>query len=127
MKKIVLFLALSLVSFAPGCFKASAPIPGSANAFDSNTYLSLVTAKGVIDQAKADLAASAFPPAIAAKVKTAVNDAVNAYNIADLTYQQYHTAAIANAATVAQQVATTSAVNNLQTEVANVTAAKAGN
>jgi hypothetical protein len=123
MKKILfsLILGTALVTTGCGVFHASAPVPGSVNQFDSDTYLSLVSAKAVIDQTKTDLANGAFPASITANVKKAVNDAVNAYNVADVAWQQYHTSA-----TPAGQSVVTSAMGNLQTAVNSVTNAKAG-
>lgn len=127
LKFLVLILSLGLAAGCSLVHPASAPIPGAANTFDSDTYLALVTAKGVIDQTKLDLGNNAFPVGWVVNVKKAVNDAVAAYNVADLTYQQYHTSAIAGQATPAQQAAVSSAVTNLNTAVNSVTAAKAGN
>jgi hypothetical protein len=129
MKKLLTSLVLGLALSATGCgvFHAHAPVPGAVNSFDSDTYLGLATAKGVIDQTKADLASNAFPASIADKVKSAVNDAVKTYNVADVTYQAYHNAAVQGTSTPAQQAAVTTAVNNLNTSIKAVTAAKAGN
>lgn len=129
MKKLFASLVLgTALLVTPGCalFKAHAPIPGAVNSFDSDTYLTLVTAKGVIDQTKLDLANNAFPASFVEYVKKAVNDAVLSYNTADLTYQAYHTAAVAGAVTSTQQAAVTQAVNDLNSKVNAVTAARAG-
>lgn len=127
MKYLALVLSLGLLAGCSLLHPVTAPIPGSANQFDSDTYLTLVTAKGVIDQTKLDLGNNAFPAAWVPNVKKAVNAAVSAYNVADLTYQEYHTSALAGTATPAQQSAVSSAVNNLNQAVNSVTAAKAGN
>lgn len=117
---------LLVLLIAVGCAKTvRAPIPGAANQFDSDTYTSLVTAKGVIDQAKAELSAGSFSAGVAAKVKEAVNYAVAAYNTANVTYVAYHNAALAGQATSAQQQAVSSSMSNLNTAVSNVTTAKA--
>jgi hypothetical protein len=60
-------------------------------------------------------------------IKKAVNGAITAYNVADLSYQSYHAAALAGQATPAQQAAVGSAVTNLNSAVSSITAAKAGN
>lgn len=128
MNKLLSVLLLS--TMLGGCslmHPATAPIPGAANQFDSDTYLTLVTAKGVIDQTKLDLGNNAFPAAWVPNVKKAVNGAVTAYNVADLTYQEYHTSALAGKATPTQQLAVNSAMNNLNQAVSSVAAAKAGN
>lgn len=129
MKKLTLALILCVMGLTAACANrpASAPIPGAVNSFDSDTYLTLVTAKGIIDQVKVDLANNAFPAAWVANIKKAVNGAITAYNVADLSYQSYHAAALAGQATPAQQAAVGSAVTNLNSAVSSITAAKAGN
>ena len=120
---LVLLLALSVA-----CVKnVNAPIPGSANAFDSSSYLSLVTTDSVIQSAKADLAASKLPPSVAGNVKTALNGLIQAYNIANVSYQAYHTAALSGQATADQQFAVQTGLANVQTAMAGLTQAKAGN
>jgi PBP1b-binding outer membrane lipoprotein LpoB len=121
-RRAISFAVLALV--LAGCVKNSATIPGAANQFDQQSYLSLVTAKSVIDSAKADLTANSFPASTVAAVKAAVNDAVTAYNAADVSYQAYHAAALAGTATAAQQANVTSAINTLNQKTAAVTAAK---
>lgn len=127
LKFLAVVLSLGLMAGCSLTHPVQAPIPGAANQFDSDTYLTLVTAKGVIDQTKLDLGNNAFPVAWVPNVKKAVNGAVTAYNVADLTYQQYHTSALAGTETSAQQAAVSSAVSNLNQAVVSVTAAKAGN
>jgi hypothetical protein len=128
MHKLGLSIALALsLAFGSACnHNVQAPIPGAVNQFDSDTYLSLVAAKASIDQTKAELASGAFSPAVAATVKEAVNYAVASYNVADITYQAYHTAALAGNATPAQQAEVNRAVSNLNITVANITPAKGG-
>jgi hypothetical protein len=123
-----LVFALAFIVATIGCANraATAPIPGAANQFDSNTYLALATAKGGIDQAKVELANGAFSATISPKVKEAINYAVQSYNIADVTYQAYHTAALSGQATPAQQSAVQNSMNNLNTAVTNISSAKAG-
>jgi hypothetical protein len=122
-----LVLAFSIL-FAGGCnHNVVAPIPGSVNQFDSDTYLTLSTAKGAIDKAKTELANGAFSNAtVADDVKKAINAAVTAYNTADVTYQSYHTAAVSGSATPAQQAEVSRTLSNLNTTVVNITTAKGG-
>jgi hypothetical protein len=127
MRKTLVALIVACCLATTACTtNVRAPIPGAVNQFDSDTYLSLVTAKGVIDQTKADLAAGSFPVNITPIVKQSVNDAVQAYNVADTAYQAYHAEALAGSATVAQQNAVSQKVSDLNTAVSKVTAAKAG-
>lgn len=127
MKTLALSLALSL-ALLTGCHKnvVQAPIPGAVNQFDSDTYVSLATAKGAIDQAKVEYANNAFPASVAPKIKEAINYAVATYNIADTTYQAYHVAAVAGSATPAQQQAVSNAVSNMNGAVTGITSAKGG-
>lgn len=118
-------LALGLV-FSVACAKAHAPVPGAVNQFDSDTYLSIATAKGAIDEAKKELEANAFPPNIAANVKAAVNAAVTSYNFADTVYQAYHTSALAGQDTPQQKQNVTTAVGDMNGKVQAVTSATGG-
>lgn len=121
-------LAIGGVTVIGGCAKTvTVPIPGSANTFDSSSYLTLVTTDNVIQTAKADLAAGKFPASISGNVKTALNDLIQSYNVANIAYQAYHTAAMANQATPAQATAVTNSLNNVQTATTTLIAAKAGN
>jgi hypothetical protein len=101
-------------------------VPGQVNTFDGTVYLTLVTAKNVIDQAKLDLVNGVFPVNIVSNVKVAVNDSVNAYNVADQAYQAYHTAALSGTATTVQQTTVTNDINTLNIKIATITVAKAG-
>lgn len=128
MKKIITLIVLGLTLSLVGCLKnsARAPIPGAANQFDSDTYLTLSTAKGAIDQAKQELANGAFSATIAPHVKDAINKAVKVYNVADVTYQAYHTAALSGKATFTQQDAVSNSLNDLNSAVSTITSAKVG-
>lgn len=117
---IAVLLAVSLA----GC--AARPLhPGAANTFDSSSYDAVLVAHSVIESTKADLANNAFPASIAGQVKTALNDLIKGYNVADASYQTYHQAALAGTATAAQSSAVSSALTDLQTKSAALTAAKA--
>ena len=104
MKTIVLGFCILLASCAT---TAVVTHPGAVNAFDSNTYDALLTAQAAIEAAK--------PLATTPTLKTAVNAAMQAYDVAESAYVAYHTAAVAGTATAAQQAA-------LQTQVTSLTA-----
>jgi hypothetical protein len=125
MRKTLTVLIVTLCMVLTACIK-HVPVPGAVNQFDSDTYVSLLTSKAVIDTTKAELAANAFPANVAGPVKTAVNGAVTAYNVADTAYQAYHSTALAGTSTPAQQADVSAKVSNLNTAVGQVTAAKAG-
>ena len=115
--------------------------PGSANTFDSDSYDTLLVTDSVIKTTKDDLAANAFPASIAGNVKTALNDLIRAYDIADTVYcgapittatglqctpESYHGAAIAGKATATQSNAVSLAISNVNAKTSALTAAKAG-
>ena len=129
MRKAVLASCLSVILLIGGCSVlkgTNASVSGAANSFDSTSYLTLVTTDSVIQTTKTDFANNAFPANIAGNVKTALNDLIQSYNVANVTYQAYHTAALANTATAAQQTAVSSALATVQTKTAALTTAKAG-
>jgi hypothetical protein len=115
-----IFLALVLA----GC-AAHVVHPGSANKFDSDAYDAVLVAHSVIETTKTDLANNAFPASIAGNVKTALNDLITGYNVADTAYKTYHSAALAGTATTAQSDAVTAALNDVNAKTAALTAAKA--
>jgi hypothetical protein len=128
---ITLFLAIGIVAwiafgvvYFTGC-AARVVHPGAANAFDSSAYDAMLVAHSVIETTKTDLANNAFPASIAGNVKTALNDLIKGYDVADTTYQAYHNAALAGTATVTQSNAVTAALNDVNTKTAALTAAKA--
>lgn len=126
MKKLIAILALSLVLVvASGCMNK--PVVGSANQFDSNSYLTLVTADSTIQATKAALTAGQFPVNIVGNVKTALNALITAYDVANPAYIAYHNAAIAGQATPAQQQAVTSQLAAVQSATATLVTAKGGN
>lgn len=126
MKKLILILTITFALAGCSMLKPATAVPGAVNSFDSDTYLSLITAKAVIDQAKSDLSSGLFPASVVPNVKTALNGAVTAYNVADIAFQTYHASAVAGASTPAQTAAVTTSMGNLQTAVTAVTSAKAG-
>jgi hypothetical protein len=117
-------LGLIAVLLLVGC-AARVVHPGAANKFDSDAYDAVLVAHSVIETTKTDLTNNVFPASIAGNVKTALNDIIKGYNIADTAYQTYHSAAIAGTATTAQSSAVSSALTDLQTKSAALTAAKA--
>ncbi len=126
-RRAVSTLALAVL-FLAGCTKnTTAPVPGSASNFDSQSYLSLVTADNVIQSTKTALEAGQFPASIAGNVKTALNALIQSYDVANPIYKAYHAAALAGTATAAQQTAVTNAVNDVTTKTSALTSAKGGN
>lgn len=115
---------LALAVLLAGC-AAHAVHPGAANKFDSDSYDAVLVTHNLIETTKTDLANNAFPAAIAGNVKTALNDLIKAYDIADTAYTTYHAAALAGTATSAQQSALTNDLAALNTQTAALTAAKA--
>jgi|HubBroStandDraft_6_1064221.scaffolds.fasta_scaffold02778_3 hypothetical protein len=127
MKKL---FALVLCVAMMGC-AAKKPIVGSANQFDSDTYLTLVTTDSVIQATKGALAipagqAGAFPASVVGNVKTALNNLIAAYDVADSAYLAYHTAALAGTATATQQASLNTAMGNVQASTTLLIAAKGG-
>jgi hypothetical protein len=124
-KKICLSGSLLVATLLLVSCAATHPIhPGAANSFDSTAYDAVLVAHSVIETTKTDLANNTFPASIAGQVKTALNDLIKAYDIADTSYQTYHTAAIAGKATTAQSTAVSSALTDLQAKSTALTAAK---
>lgn len=118
-------VVLMLGMFMAGC--AARPLhPGAANAFDSSAYDALLVADNIIQTTKTDLASNAFPANIAPAVKTALNNMITAYNVADISYKAYHAAAIAGTATPAQQQAVTDGLNQVSTTTTVLVNAKGG-
>lgn len=103
MKRIILACVLIL----GGC-KATVPVPGALNSFDSTAYTTLLTVQAAIEAAK--------PLATTATTKKLINDAIAAYDTAEAGYLAYHAAAANSTSTPAQQT-------TLQTQIAAATAA----
>jgi len=122
----ILFVPVLLFAML-GCHSVVAPVPGSVNTFDSTSYVSLVTADSVIETTKTDLASGAFPATIAPNVKTALNDLIKYYDIADQAYLAYHASAMQGTPTPAQQAAVTAGLASVQVFITALTSAKAGN
>jgi hypothetical protein len=117
-------LAICVLAIAlTGC-AAHKNHPGAANAFDSDSYDTLLVTDTVIQSTKADLTAGTVPAAISAQVKTALNVLIEAYDIADASYIVYHTAAVAGTATAAQQAAVTNSLSAVTTAAAQLATAR---
>lgn len=125
MKRLYLSPVLAFVLAIAGC-AAQQIHPGAANSFDSSTYDALIVTHSVIETTKVDLASNAFTPTLAPKIKTALNDLIKAYDVADTVYQAYHTAAMAGTATPAQATAVSNAVQSVNNSTSALSAAKAG-
>jgi hypothetical protein len=123
-------LGLALVAEV-GCLKNGAgnqvAIPGAANVADSDMYLSLVTTDSVIQSTKVDLANNSFPAAWVAGIKKALNSTIQAYDVANVSYQAYHALAVQNKATAQQLSSAQQLVGAAQNSVVALTAAKTGN
>ena|ERR1700738_3468776 len=119
--RIVVALALCMVITACAAKK---PVSGSANQFDSDTYLTLVTTDTLIQATKAQLATGAFPVNIAGNVKTALNDLIVAYDAANTAWLAYHTSALAGMATQAQINVVNGTINNVNVSTVTLVSVK---
>src|SRR6266849_2086336 len=106
---VVITLCLIMVA----CSQNPKPVVGSANQFDSDTYLTLVTTDTLIQATKTQLANGAFPAKIAGNVKTALNDLITAYDAANIAWLAYHTAALAGTASPVQLNTVNGTINNV--------------
>jgi len=123
-RNAIRIIAVTLVLCIVGCASATyKPHPGAINLLDSQAYDMLISTKAVIDQTKADLAGGVWSANIAGNVKTVLNTGViPAYNVLDTTYQAYHLAAQPTAPGAALQAS----MNNLSTQMTNLSSAKVG-
>ena len=122
MKRLML---VAVLCFSLGC-AAKKPIVGSANQFDSDTYIVLATTDSLIQSTKAALEANSFPPQIVGNVRTALNALITVYNVADKDYRDYHAAAISGTATAAQQAKVASEITSVQSSSATLVTIKGG-
>lgn len=112
MRKLAVPILL-LVSLA-GCSAQHYTVhPNAVNTFDSQSYDTLLVTYNVIESTKADLAANAFTPTVAAGVKSFLNKLIDAYNVADTAYLAYHAAAVQGTATPATQKSVQDALSNV--------------
>jgi hypothetical protein len=121
--------------------------PGTANAFDSGAYDTLLVAHNVIESTKSDISAGVFPANVLPAVKVALNGLVDAYNALDTVYcnptngtipstgaatlqcsaSSYHALAMAGTAPVALQNQVQAAQNNVNSATVALSTAKTGN
>jgi hypothetical protein len=120
--RIVAVVVLCMLITA--CSANPKPVVGSANQFDSDTYLTLVTTDTLIQATKAQLATGAFPVNIAGNVKTALNDLITAYDAANTAWLAYHTSALAGQATQAQINVVNGTINNVNVATVQLTSVK---
>jgi hypothetical protein len=119
-----IIILVTLVSLS-GCGAAKHPIhPGTANTFDSDTYDALMIADNIIKTTKTDLANNAYPASLVPNVKTALNKLITIYDDADKVYREYHTAAMAGAATPAQVQSVNNSIGAVNNSLTNLATAK---
>lgn len=123
MKRLLAVLATALTLILLGCAAKGTPKPlptGALNAFDANSYVTLMGAQAVINSAKADIAN--LPPA----AKPALNSAIASYNIAEAAWQSYHSCAknggVCDTATVTTAI--TQATTNVTTLLTSISGGK---
>jgi hypothetical protein len=106
-KLFPLALLLAVILIVAGCGANSAVThPGQLNAFDGTAYDTLIAVQASIQQAKA--LEPQFP-----QYKSALDDAIAAYNSAIAAYKLYHTQAAGAPATAALQIQITTLVNSV--------------
>jgi hypothetical protein len=116
---MILPLYFSLLVIGLGC-AAKKPVVGTANTFDSESYLVLVTADATIKATKDDLVNNVFAPDLVEDVKAALNRLIDAYDHAQPIYLAYHNAALQGSATQQQQDAVAAALPDINTGVASL-------
>jgi opacity protein-like surface antigen len=96
MKRIAIAAVLALAAIGVvGCKSINAPLPPNAiNATDSGVNHTLQAAHAGAKQFNDDVQAGKFTPTLAEKA--AYDSVVNALNVADPLYQQWHKALVAN-------------------------------
>ena len=112
-------LALMAALLVPiGCKSATAPTPppppiaGALNAFDQTSYQTLIAVQATITSLNNSYKAN---PAGLASLKPILDQAAADYNLAELTWQTYH-----SAATAANQAAVTASLTKVQSDLASV-------
>ena len=120
MRKIFTILALSLMLTA-GCKKTTTggptapPLTGACNAADSGMYRTLIFAQGSLLNLKSTLASSTTDPKTVSTLTPYYNQAKADYNIAEVSWQVYHAACMANPS--APSMTAQAAVNKLSTDL----------
>ena len=80
---------VAILGLATACKTAAYQVhPGSVDAFDSQSYDTLLVAQATIQQAKQQVQAGALPAAAAGPL----NHAIQAYDVAETAWQAYHAA-----------------------------------
>jgi multidrug resistance efflux pump len=88
--------------------------PGAVNQFDQDSYAALMAAQASLNSLKTSYTND---PVNLASLKAPLNQAIQDYDLAELAYQTYHSAAAAGQATSAQQLAVTTALTLVQTDL----------
>ncbi len=111
MKRAILCLTLVLA----GCgVKASAPVPpppGAVNSIDAQFFASLSAAQATLNSLKASEPANP-------QIKTALNQAIEDYNLAEVAYQTFHAALLAGQTPDSSSVQTS--INQVQSDLAGI-------
>lgn len=94
--------------------------PGAIDSFDSTTYDVLMISQSVLDEAKVQLKAGKLPESS----RAVINRAGSAYDIARDAWLTYRASAPASRTTQAEKV--TTAITNLNSEIAKVKTAVGG-
>jgi|SRR5579859_554767 len=132
----VLLLAVTFL----GC--AARPIhPGTANAFDSSVYDSLLVTHSVIESTKTELSNNSFSASITPNVKAALNKLITIYNDTDTLYcnppagagptdscapTSYHALAVSGQSTTTLDAQMRAKANDMNSAVSALAAAKGG-
>ena len=114
MKRYLISLTMAAGLVLTGCASTAPVVPGAVNAFDSNTYTTLLTVQAAINAA---VAINNTSP-LNATAKKVLNDAIAAYDIAEAAYVAYHAALTATPST-----ATLAMQTQLSTQLATATTA----
>lgn len=89
--KLATALLLSLTLMIAGCKAtkvSTPPPPGAVNAMDETLYQSLSAAQAALNSLKASEPTTP-------QIKPALNQAINAYDLAEVAYQTFHAALVA--------------------------------
>ena len=111
MHKAKIFMLVLLILGGWGCAKkATAPVPGSINSFDSMSYQTLMEAQAGINAVKSDVASNKVT--LTPAQKTVLNQAIADYDLAQAAWHAYHAGATADTA------ALTAAINQIVSDIA---------
>lgn len=113
MSKVKLFFVVLALAAAMGCArKVAAPLPGAINSFDSISYVTLMDTQAAINAVKDDVAAGKIT--LSPTQKTVLNQAIQDYDIAQASWQAYHSGATGDTAGL------TAAINQIVADVAAI-------